>query len=234
VKLTNPSDTCFDAYALDYDAALNEGLSVSGEDKTFFARERIAWLARCLASLNFKPENAFDFGCGTGSATPFLFDLLQVRSVAGVDVSPRSIAVAARQYASRPARFCLRGDYEPDASHDIAFCNGVFHHIPPNERPDAVRYVRDALQSGGLFAFWENNPWNLGTRYVMSKIPFDRDAITLTAGEARSLLTENGFEIVRTDYLFIFPKLLKMFRGLEPSVSRLPLGAQYQVLARKN
>jgi hypothetical protein len=67
----------------------------------------------------------------------------------------------------------------------------------------------------------------------MSRIPFDRDAITLTAGEARRLLRGAGFEIVRTDFLFIFPRVLSWCRGLEPLVARLPLGAQYQVLCRK-
>ena len=32
----------FDKYADDYDAALAEGLSVSGEDKDYFARGRVA------------------------------------------------------------------------------------------------------------------------------------------------------------------------------------------------
>ena len=35
----------FDQYAAEYDAALAQGLSVSGEDKEHFARERVSWLA---------------------------------------------------------------------------------------------------------------------------------------------------------------------------------------------
>ena len=41
-------NTSFDVYAEDYDAALSQGLSVSGEDKDYFAQGRIAWLARSL------------------------------------------------------------------------------------------------------------------------------------------------------------------------------------------
>lgn len=67
----------------------------------------------------------------------------------------------------------------------------------------------------------------------MSRIPFDRDAITLSAPKARALLRTGGFEIVRTNFLFIFPRTLSWFRSLEPLAARLPLGAQYQVLARK-
>ena len=67
----------------------------------------------------------------------------------------------------------------------------------------------------------------------MSRIPFDRDAIPLTPYEARHLLQAGGFEALRTDFLFIFPRMLRWFRGIEPLLSKLPLGAQYQVLCRK-
>ena len=211
----------------------DRGLSATGENKDYFARCRIAWLAGCLAKLGFHSSRVMDYGCGTGSATPYFLELLQPDRIVGVDTSEQSLEVARQSLGGEQAEFLTNGEYYEQGTIDLAFCNGVFHHIPPAERPEAVRYVHDALQPGGWFAFWENNPWNPGTRYVMSKIPFDRDAITLTGGEARRLLEENGFEVVCTDYLFIFPKVLKMFRWLEPYVSRLPLGAQYQVLARK-
>jgi trans-aconitate methyltransferase len=227
------SRASFDAYAVNYDEALNQGLSVSGEDKQFFARGRIAWLARCLQALHFCPQVALDFGCGTGTSVPLLFELLKVQSVIGIDISAQSIAVADRQFGSAQTQFCLLDDYQACGDVDVVFCNGVFHHIPPEQRPAALRYVLAALRPGGWFALWENNPLNPGTRYVMSKIPFDRDAITVTGGAARALLEAEGFQVWRTDYLFIFPKMLRIFRSLEPCLSRLPLGAQYQVLGQK-
>jgi hypothetical protein len=73
----------FDSYAHDYDAALNRGLAVSGEDKEFFARGRVFWLSLCLKELQFVPEVVLDFGCGIGTATPLFYDLL------GGKVGPR-------------------------------------------------------------------------------------------------------------------------------------------------
>jgi SAM-dependent methyltransferase len=116
---------------------------------------------------------------------------------------------------------------------DLAFCNGVFHHIPPDERAAAVDYIYRSLRCGGLFALWENNPWNPGTKYVMSRIPFDKGAITLKPPEARRLLQAGGFEVLSTSYLFIFPRALSWLRAIEPVVSTLPLGAQYQILCRR-
>jgi trans-aconitate methyltransferase len=226
-------DVDFDLYSEDYDAALAQGISVSGEDKNFFAEGRIKWLVGCLEQYQQAPKSVIDFGCGTGSATPYLLDLLKVDSLIGVDVSAKSLEAARRLWNSERVKFLLMNSYQPDERIDLAFCNGVFHHIPPDERAAAVNYVYRSLKPGAMFALWENNPWNPGTRYVMSRCPFDQDAITLTPPETRNLLQAAGFEIVSTDFLFIFPKILKWFRPIEPLVSRLPMGTQYQVLCRK-
>jgi SAM-dependent methyltransferase len=226
-------EAAFDAYAEAYDEALGQGLAVSGEDKSYFARGRIAWLAGCLGAAGFAPQAVLDYGCGTGSAVPYFFELLRAKNVVGVDPSPASVDKAERTYGSGRVRFFLVNQGQPGGDIDLAFCNGVFHHIPPEGRAAAVDYVYSSLRPGGLFALWENNPWNPGTRYVMSRIPFDRDAVPLTPPGARGLLRAGGFEVVRTDYLFIFPRVLRWLRWLEPLVARLPFGAQYQVLCRK-
>ena len=223
----------FDAYAAEYDAALAQGISVSGEDKNYFARGRVVWLARCLAHLNEHPRTAMDFGCGTGSATPFLLDELKLDSLTGVDTSVESLAVAQRVHADPCVRFMSLAEYRPAEHLDLAFCNGTFHHIPLAGRVASVNTLYSSLRPGGLFSFWENNPWNPGTRYIMNRIPFDADAIALSPPAARRLLRGSGFQVMRTDFLFVFPRCLSWLRFLEPPLTRLPLGAQYQILCRK-
>jgi hypothetical protein len=68
----------------------------------------------------------------------------------------------------------------------------------------------------------------------MSRCAFDEDAILISPREAQKLLKKAGFEIVRTDFRFIFPHALRGLRGLEDLVCRLPLGTQFQVLCRKS
>src|SRR5262249_24966822 len=154
---------------------LEQGLSISGENKNYFARGRIAWLERALRRRRFHPDAVLDFGCGTGSATPFLFDILRTISVLGLEVSSKSREIAERTHGSKRARFLLFEQYVPSGTIDLAFCNGVFHHIPPTQRRSSVDYLIRCLRPGGLFALWENNPWNPGTRLVMSRVPFDKD-----------------------------------------------------------
>lgn len=223
----------FDRYADEYDASLAAALELSGEDRMFYANGRVAWLSGCLRKIGFEPKRALDFGCGVGSTSPLLADQFGLAQTIGVDVSPRSIELARARERSQRCSFFVMRDYQPDASLDLAYCNGVFHHIPLDQRLAAAKYVHEALRPGGIFGLWENFAWNPGTRYVMSHCVFDEDAITLTPWQARRLLRSAGFEILRTDYAFVFPRVLRFFRPLEKLLAKLPLGAQYQVLARK-
>lgn len=230
-----PTVAAFDAYAGDYDAALNEGLKFTGEAKEFFAEHRVRWLHRTLDGALPPKARCLDFGCGTGTATPWLREILDAGEIVGVDTSAESCAQAQQQFGRLgQARFGpLEMLDEMPGSFDLVYCNGVFHHIPPMERMAALARVHAALKPGGWFALWENNAWNPITRFLMSRVPFDRDAVLLFPHETRSLLEEAGFDVVNTSYLFIFPSALGMLRPVERAVSRWPLGAQYQVLARR-
>jgi SAM-dependent methyltransferase len=223
----------FDRHAHTYDEDINQALSVSGETKDYFARERVQWLGRCLGRLGQTPRTVLDYGCGIGDTSVFLLGLLKAQSVLGLDVSTLSLERARSAFGSGECHFLSFAEYQPEETMDLAYCNGVFHHIAPAERDAAVAYIYRCLRPGGLFALWENNPWNPGTRYVMDHCVFDRDAVTITPPEACGLLSNGGFEILRVDYRFIFPRFLKSLRFLERTLSRLPMGGQYQVLCRK-
>jgi SAM-dependent methyltransferase len=225
----------FDRFADEYDAALERGLALTGEGRDYYARERVAWLRRCLARADAAPRSVLDYGCGTGDTVPLLADLPGVERVTGVDVSAASLARARERHARPEWVFVPLATSPPlpGEPFDLIYTNGVFHHIPPAERPAAVAWLAARLRPGGWLAFWENNPWNPGTRWIMRRVPFDADAQPLSAPTARRLLRAGGFRVIRADFRFVFPRALRPLRRWEPALARLPLGGQYQVLARR-
>jgi SAM-dependent methyltransferase len=227
------SQETFDHYANEYDAALEMGISVSGEDKDFFAKARVEFLARRVQKFHFEPRKILDFGCGTGASIPFLLQVFPEACIVGVELSSKSLAIAENLHKSDRVDFALAGDPWHDGSFDMAFCNGVFHHIPTGLRQAALENIRGALKKDGVFAFWENNPWNPGTRIVMSRIPFDRDAETISPIAARKLLSHCGFDILKCSSAFYFPRFLSLLRPLEKFLMNIPFGAQYLILGRK-
>lgn len=218
--------------AAEYDAMLQRGLDLSGEDKHYFIRGRLADLAASLPA-GFAPRRVLDFGCGIGDATTRLAELFPAARVVGVDTADEALAHAERVHGGERVGFARVAELAGLERFDLVYVNGVFHHIAPAERPRALAAIRDALVPGGRFALFENNPLNPGTRLVMRRIPFDRDAITLTPWETRRMLEGAGFEVAPARYLFFFPRPLAALRRLEPALLRLPLGAQYWVPAQK-
>jgi SAM-dependent methyltransferase len=228
----NDAEDLFDQYAAAYEQALSNAIAPSGESREYFAEGRVAWLKRCLDELKQPVGSLLDFGCGDGATTPLLLQSLDAKSAVGVDVSAKSLEIARKHRASGRIRYESIGEFQASGQIDLAYCNGVFHHILPAQRAAALAIVHKALRVDGIFSFWENNPWSLATRYVMSRCAFDRDAILLSPPQARALLRDGGFEILRTDFRFIFPRALRAFRKIEDWVYRAPLGTQYQVLCR--
>ena len=230
-----PFPQTFDRFSATYNQDLERGLFVTGETTEYYARSRVEWLQRVLREQELPTNSVLDFGCGVGGSVAFFQGILRPARIVGIDVSEGSLAVARQRYAShaRTVSFASVAEFSPSGDFDVAFCNGVFHHIPLAERGASASRVFQSLRPGGVFAFWENNPWNPGTRWVMSRIPFDRDAVTISPPEARRILTSAGFTITAVHHRFFFPRILRALRPLEPGLRSVPFGGQYLVLARR-
>ncbi|MCU0707630.1 MAG: class I SAM-dependent methyltransferase [Pirellula sp.] len=224
----------FDAVAGDYEGALQQGLRVSGESAEYFATSRIQWLQQRLEKLGISVagHTAIDFGCGTGNSIPHLQRFLEVKHIVGLDPSRESLRMASARFSDPNVEFHAPTDYHVCRDAGLAFCNGVFHHIEPADRHNALVQIRTYMKPGAVFAYWENNPWNPGTRYIMKRIPFDKDAIPISIPESHRLLRNAGFQILSTDSCFYFPRMLHWLRWMEPWLCKIPLGAQYLVIAQ--
>lgn len=220
----------FDRFARSYDEDLAKSLAVTGESREFYAQRRIDWTAQCIAGLGQSVRRVLDYGCGDGANVPMLAARFNAEHVLGVDVSSESIALARRTNPVSGLQFLCTSEWTPDGAIDLAFTNGVFHHIPPPDRLACLDAIRRALKPGGFFAFWENNPWNPGTQVVMLRCAFDEHAIKISPRNAKKLLSSAGFKILGMSSLFYFPRQLSFLRPAEAWLRALPLGGQYMVL----
>src|SRR4051794_4440508 len=104
--MSDAPDTSFDSHADVYDEDCTRGLVLSGENKEFFARGRLARLERVRAAHSLPvPRRVVDFGCGVGDVTKLLADLYPEADVVGVDSSSRCIDRARARFGTSRATF---------------------------------------------------------------------------------------------------------------------------------
>ena len=147
----------FDAYAADYDEALNRGLSLSGESKQYFARARIQWTASRLADIGHHTLRVLDYGCGTGDSATELLEQLRASAVTGVDASSESIAVARREHAGSTVEFHTIDGFEPSGTMILRTATASFTTSNQIIVLRALTYVNRSLIWHGYFALWEQS-----------------------------------------------------------------------------
>jgi len=215
-----------------YGSQLARGLRLTGEPAEYYARRRITRVRDLARELGVSPRAVLDFGCGAGTSLGILREAFPDARIVGFEPEPELADVARPAAAAARSELVGREDLVEARFADVVYCNGVFHHIAREERPVAARSVSRALRPGGLTFVWENSPFNPGTRMVMARIPFDRDAVLLPPSELRSLQREAGLTPITTEFHFVFPRPLRFARPLEKALRALPLGGQYVVVGR--
>jgi SAM-dependent methyltransferase len=218
--------------ASEYEALLEQGTRLSGEDRLFFVRGRIADLVAHVPP-GLSPRRILDFGCGLGDASRLLAEVFPAAEVVGVDSATAALEWAEGHHASARVSFASVARLAEHGVFDLCYVSGVLHHVAPAQRHHVLGQIRAVLGAGGLLALFENNPWNPGARMVMSRIAFDRDAVPLSPRVARRLLVACEFRCLLSRALFYFPRPLAFLRPLEPLLAGVPLGAQYWLLAAK-
>lgn len=225
----------FDRYAKEYRDLHKENIRASGEDPDYFSAYKVRFMRDyLLRSGKTVPSRFMDFGCGVGGTIGHLISQFPKTELHGFDVSGESIALAKAAYPM--VNFSvIDGHALPngDDMFDGALAACVYHHIPPVERADWTREVFNKLKPGGVFFIFEHNPLNPLTLKAVRECPFDDDAILLPKRESVHLMRDAGFEMVETDFIVFFPRMLAGLRPLERFLTKIPLGAQYAVIGRK-
>lgn len=225
----------FDQFAEEYLATHTENLKISGEAPDYFARYKIEEVRRRWSrERRPEPRAVLDFGCGIGASLPHLHEVFPNARVTGLDVSEKSLAIARTRTPDAVDLVLHDGGAAlplPPASFDFIFTACVFHHIDADLHEPLFSSLRALLNPGGVLCVFEHNPVNPVTRYIVATCPFDANAVLLPSQTLKSRVRSAGFKKTDVSYTGFFPGSLRMLRPLEPSLKRLPVGAQYYVWA---
>ena len=222
----------FDAHADSYYRQHKANTASFGEEPEYFSDYKIAGL-RALADARGAPSTTvFDFGSGIGnSIVPFRRYFGSSQLTCG-DVSRRSHELARQRFPGRE-QYILIDDAIPlpAASQDIVFSACVFHHIPHDRHADWLGELLRITKPGGLLAIYEHNPYNPLTVRAVNTCPFDANAALVRPRALQDAAISAGWSRPSIGYTLFFPRLLARLRPLEPYLSRLPVGAQYRLVA---
>ena len=213
----------FDDYTENYNQILRESVGFFSENEAYFARYKVEIVSKALRT---KPARILEYGCGIGRNIPFLREFFPSAQIEGSDVAPVSLEIARKENPG--VHFFLEGEHQPEL-YDLIFVAGVFHHIPPAQRPGAARSISSRLKPGGEVYVFEHNPYNPVTRRIVNNCPYDEDAILLKPSEMKAHLQNASLVADRHEYCLFIPPKLSAIAWTENLMGWLPLGGQYWV-----
>ena len=175
-----------------------------------------------------------EFGCGIGNNLFYLRRYFPNSHILGLDISDESIKRANERFADdQNTRIQNLLEFQATNYADLVFVNGVFHHIPTDDHVKNLELIRLMLKKNALLALFENNYFNPATRWIMSRVDFDKDAVLINPYRLLDQVCQLHFSNARVKFYFIFPKMFGYLRFVEPYCERIPFGAQYGVFAQK-
>jgi len=171
-------------------------------------QQRTAARELAFAVPHLKPGmNVIDCGCGPGSITIGVADIVAPGQVTGVDIEPRQLEAAralALERGVRNVRFEQGSVYSlpfPDASFDAAVAHFVIEHVSDPVR--ALRELRRVIRPGGFaaikdpfypaFTFRPRLPVIERFGELMAKARAHNGASDAYAADLRACLLEAGF-----------------------------------------
>jgi ubiquinone/menaquinone biosynthesis C-methylase UbiE len=230
----------FDHYAEDYSPAGSRLYGLIGSSARTYLEVKVDHLLRTLARTQISagdPRVRFlDFGCGTGDFLSVLRDRSVAWSMEGCDVSSGMLRTAAERHPELSPAVRLWNcaeDALPESAFGLITAVSVLHHIPPDNLMDTLRRLWRALSPGGVLCVYEHNPWNPVTRFMVARLPIDKNAVLISQRTLLSHVRAAGAGEPWLSNLLFFPPRLRFARRVEGVLERIPLGGQYLMMTLK-
>ena len=217
----------FNSYASNYDKMLEKGMILPGSDHAYFEQYKLFYLRPYLKQCH----KLLDYGCGIGCLSQAIQDVYPNMVIHGYDISKDSIANVSPTLLHDHNRFVSNRD-DLDADYDVVLLITMLHHVTLDERSDVMLDAAHRVKPGGVLIIIEHNMLNFLTKRSVDACPMDKDAVMLSVKESKQL-TSLVFPKVESRYIIFWPKQLRFMRFTDVLLRKIPLGAQYMVVCRK-
>ncbi len=178
-----------------------------------------------------------DVGTGLGIFEKFLSPAFA--NIMAVDLSFEMLQVARiKQAFSSPSSAYLQANafhlpFE-DASADLIFMSCVLHHLEEAEINATLKELARVCSPEGRIVFFEHNPYNPFTQWVVRTTPLDRSACLINYRRLTCKAEAAGIHILdRKFFLYGTPPIDRAINRLLPGLGRLPFGGQFALVGER-
>jgi ubiquinone/menaquinone biosynthesis C-methylase UbiE len=225
----------FDAFSEEYRIIHTKNLKISGADSDYFCEHKILEIKKQEKSLSLK---FLDFGCADGLMSEYFIKHFPSGFYYGIDVSSENIKQALLRKHPNCSFYHYPGNELPfeDETFDVALAANVFHHIDWKDHLKTIMEIARTLKPDGRLYIFEHNPVNPVTQFFVKTCTFDKNARLLLPYHFKRHFKHLSTFRYKTRYLLFFPRhgIFKWFLNFEKYFGRLPLGAQYLIIAQKD
>jgi ubiquinone/menaquinone biosynthesis C-methylase UbiE len=224
----------FDAFSDEYRTIHTKNLRLSGAQSDYFCEHKILEIKKQESVTSLK---MLDFGCGDGLVSKYFVRHFPSGSYFGIDVSSENIKQALLRKPDHCSFYQYSGNELPfeDETFDVALAANVFHHIDRKDHVRTILEISRTLKPNGRLYIFEHNPVNPVTQWIVKSCIFDKKAKLLLPSRFKRYLKSSQMSAYKIRYLLFFPRhrIFKWFIAFEEHLCRMPFGAQYLVIAKK-
>ena len=217
----------FDEFANGYESNLTSALGMFGGENSYFTTRKVEIIAQ--RAVNQNRFRILDYGCGIGLLTGTLREQFPEAEIWGTDISTTSMKIAKM---NNPTMVEANDEELPLGHFDYVVLSNVLHHVAPASRNDLLLKIAKTLKKKGKVIIFEHNKLNPVTRRIVDRCEFDVGVELLSKGSCTRMFNDSGnFKAIDAGYFLVFPPILKKLRHFELIFNKLPVGAQFWLLA---